>query len=115
MTAQEKQTWHVVIWEDGSWFLKCHETPDAPCHAIWECGCESFTGYSVVGGAPQHEGYALDVDDTVIHKGKFDPSYCNIEEWFDAIGTEMVHGTIRVPVTVELDIDNILLHVKESK
>lgn len=63
-----EHTLHVVGWDASVDFkLLCHMTPDAPCYA--------------------------DIDESGVEVGRLDS--CNLVEWFENVGDEMIDGELR--------------------
>lgn len=93
---------HTITYDlqhPGNGEMECLATPDAPCRAVWDCGCESIYGYHVAEGVPHHFS-TYDGDEVQVrghHVGRFDPDHCNIRDWHEN-SEEDVTGTVRVAV-----------------
>lgn len=77
---------HLVTadWEPNggpSMSLKCEAPAEALCHAVWACECEEWDEDGVEDGKPWHRH---DGDSHLArHRGKFDPTECNLRDWFE--------------------------------
>lgn len=97
----------VIDLEDGDRRLDCTAPAGAPCHAVWECNCESFYDLTTVDGQPTHRPW---YDDGEGHTGRFDMNYCAVESWWGADDNCSI-GLVRVPVEVDWDDALILAPV----
>ena len=76
----------------------CSAPPEAFCHSVWDCDCETIRDYSVVHGVPAHEFWNADTDEYETHWGKFG-SDCSIKDYFGSWAT--LNGEIAVEVEPE--------------
>lgn len=75
----------------------CDAPPDALCHAVWSCDCETYHSEGIRNGVPAHQPGWCD-DDTTWHAGRFEPGFCNYRDWFDGMD-ETLDGSAVIPVT----------------
>ena len=83
--------------------LTCHAPAEALCHASWTCDCERWESDGVQDGLPYHENGGAD-GRAVRHYGTFDPTACNLRNWFDD-NEELLHGEVTFPIRAEWDGD----------
>lgn len=113
MSANQHHT--VTLTFDGGYIptttWTCTAPPDALCHAVWDCDCESWVHAGVTDeGVPWHSWE--DVEDpltptTERHTGTFGDE-CALGTWWDASGeplTEVLHGSITFPVRAAFEND----------
>ncbi|TSI12654.1 hypothetical protein [Brevibacterium aurantiacum] len=86
--------------------FECKAPNGTPCHASWECECETIWGYRRLGGNPVHDTTMEGAEGlgNEIHVGYFDSTQCNLTEWHDN-QDEAVEGTVRVDVKPVSEID----------
>ena len=103
---------HLVISDEGGPYLRCDEPTIAACHMVFDCSCEEpFDVGATDNGAPYHVPVSEGGD---LHAGRFEPTYCNIEEWFSAYDPEdLLSGEYAIPLRVEWGNDGPILHLPE--
>ena len=93
---------HIITYDlidPRSGAMDCLAPADAPCHAVWDCGCETIYDYHVRNGEPHHYS-TYDGDDMQVrghHVGHFDADECSIRDWHEN-SDEDVTGTVAVKV-----------------
>lgn len=100
---------HSIVYDlqyPGNGTLECHAAPDAPCRAVWDCGCEFFHDYHVVDGKPHHSTDYDGIGAAGHHVGHFDPDECSLIPWHEG-SDEDVSGTVRVAVEPEWQMDYV--------
>lgn len=83
-----------------SYSMACTEPADALCHADWDCACEAFWEAGDEDGRPWHESCYGNGE---IHYGTYDPTRCNICDWFEGTedAHEVIHGQVKFDVAPE--------------
>ena len=105
---------HLVISGEGALRVRCNEPSTAPCHAVFDCGCDDYSGASILGGdgPPYHITQSGEEE---IHVGRFQPAYCGVEEWFSMFDPEvLLSGEYAIPLRVEWGNDGPTLHLPEQ-
>ena len=98
----------------GNGVLECHAAPDAMCHAVFDCECESYDGYHVVDGKPHHHSSYDGIEASGHHVGHFDPDQCNLRDWHEN-SDEDVAGEVRVYVKEEWSSDYVKFHATSAE
>lgn len=86
----------------------CNAPAGSPCHAKWECECETIWGYRRIRGNPAHDTTMEGPEElgNEVHVGHYDNTHCNLTEWHDN-QDEAVEGTVRVDVKPVNEIDYV--------
>ena len=98
-----------------SYSMTCTEPAESLCHAVWDCSCESSDDCGEEGGRPWHESsYG---EDRERHYGTYDPTSCNVREWFENSEDvyECIKGSISFDVASEWNGDYYEWRVIERK
>lgn len=110
-TAATQATDHEVtinldeFWPSSRVKFDCYAPPEAMCHAVFDCGCESWHEAGVDSGRPwhHHDEWPSSRQDTR-HWGRFDPSECNLRDWAEN-SDEVLRGVLTFGVTGHWDGD----------
>lgn len=89
----------VTLAVDGGYATRefvCNAPAESLCHADFDCGCEHYYHASIRNGVPSHRPDPRD-DDTW-HTGRFDPTFCNLRDWFEADDGESLTYRVTLPV-----------------
>lgn len=92
--------------------MQCSAPHQSPCHAVFDCDCETYADFAVDGDQPTHAVESFDAQ-PARHTGRFDVHQCTNVDWLDNCGEEIVHGTISFPVTPKWDGESMIftLHI----
>ncbi|GMA26160.1 hypothetical protein GCM10025864_39190 [Luteimicrobium album] len=94
--------------------LNCHAPAESSCHAIFECDCEEFYDFRVEDGVPIHypayDTPTTTVDDSLAHRGHFDPDVCNLRDWHENSEEDLI-GSVTIPVREDWQGDYYLFDI----
>lgn len=96
--------------------FECTAPNGSPCHAVWDCECETIWGYRRIGGNPAHDTTMEGSDGlgNEVHTGYFDGSQCNLTDWYDN-QEECVNGEIRIDVSPVNEIDYVTFNATSAR
>lgn len=98
----------IHLQNPGSPRFECNAPEYSPCHAQWDCECETIWNYRTQLGVPMHDTTVEGADGlgNAVHVGHFDDDQCNLTEWHDN-QDEVVEGTVRIDVKPVNAIDYV--------
>lgn len=97
---------HSLVIESGFVMFECNAAADAPCRAVYDCGCAEWVASGVEDGVPWHEPETFSSrEQPERHYGRFDPRECNARDWIEGDPIECqargADGLVVIPVDVE--------------
>lgn len=89
--------------------MRCTAPVESPCHARYDCDCESWHAEGVEYGVPWHQ---VNPDDQP-HFGSLDPLDCGFITWFDGQPANL-SGSVAFNVTPDWQGDCYLFEADED-